>query len=485
MHNSEIQPTKSGFWVLMRNRAFVNLWAGQIISQVADKIFFVLLIALVAGYQPPKFLENLARASVMVANTLPAVFLGSVAGVFVDRWSKKQILWLSNFGRGLLILLIPFLPKHLFFLLIVAVLESILTQFFAPAEQSSIPILVERNNLMTANALFTTTMMGSLVVGFAIGDPLLRLSKTIGGEHGGEFLVSILYLVAALVLALTPMKEKREQSKSDLHPWRDFKQGLAYLKSNKVLSRALIQITILYCVFAALMVLALSLAKDINQPAKAKAVISTPQPVVLVSQTQPTNDRLSSDSSLPSYQAPEIPTQGMKLSGLVQPNTQDNKGDRTGNGGETQGFFLVAAMGVGLILGAGMLGHWGERLESRPLPAVGFFLMGAVLLAFSLAQNLWLLLMLSVGLGIGASLVGVPMQTLIQIQTPAEMRGKVFGVQNNIVNIALSLPLTIVAVLTDVLGSSRVVLFAIGLLVVLSGYWSWVNRYTPSTNNEF
>lgn len=420
----------------------------------------------------------------MVANTLPAVFLGSAAGVFVDRWSKKQILWLSNFGRGLLILLIPFLPKHLFFLLIVAILESILTQFFAPAEQSSIPILVERNNLMTANALFTTTMMGSLVVGFAIGDPLLRLSRTIGGEHGGEILVSVLYLVAAGVLALTPMKEKREQGKSDLHPWRDFKQGLAYLKRNKVLSRALIQITILYCVFAALMVLALSLAQDINKKPELKTTASVPQSTVLLRQAQSISYQLSGGYPLQGSEAPELSTSTTKLSGLVQPNNQDGKGDTERNGSETQGFFLVAAMGVGLILGAGLLGHLGERLESQPLPALGFFLMGTVLLAFSLAQNLWLLLLLSVGLGIGASLVGVPMQTLIQIQTPAEMRGKVFGVQNNIVNIALSLPLTIVAVLTDLLGSSRVVLFAIGVLVILSGYWSWVNRSTPAANDQ-
>jgi MFS family permease len=414
----------------------------------------------------------------MVANTLPAVFLGSMAGVFVDRWSKKQILWLSNLGRGLLILSIPILPKHLFFLLIVAILESILTQFFAPAEQSSIPVVVERNNLMTANALFTTTMMGSLVVGFAIGDPILRLSKTIGGEHGGSILVSILYLVAAGVLALTPMKEAREQTKSELHPWRDFKQGMAYLKSNKILSQALIQITILYCVFAALMVLALSLAKDINQPAKPTNT-SQFQPTVLVNQAQPVDYRLSSGDSLSNDQAPEIPIQVTKVAGLGQSSSQDKMGS-----GETQGFFLVAAMGVGLILGAGLLGHWGERLASRPLPALGFFLMGIVLLAFSLAQHLWLLLLLSVGLGMGASLVGVPMQTLVQIQTPAEMRGKVFGVQNNIVNIALSLPLTIVAVLTDLLGSSRVVLFAIGVLVIVSGYWSWVNRLTPATNDQ-
>jgi MFS family permease len=405
MQNSEIQPPKSGFWSLMRNRAFVNLWIGQIISQVADKVFFVLLISLVSQYQPPRFLANSARASVMVANTLPAVFLGSAAGVFVDRWSKRQIMWVSNFSRGFLVLLIPFLPKYLIFLLIIAILESILTQFFAPAEQASIPVLVERQNLMPANALFTATMMGALVVGFAVGDPLLRWTEAWGGDYGGEILVGGLYILAAVILAVLPMHEKRDHSTAGLHPLRDFKQGLNYLKEQSVLSKAIIQITILYCVFAALMPLALSLAEDI----------------------------------------------GLK---------------------ETQGFFLVSATGIGLILGAGVLGSWGARFQKLPLPAVGFVMMGGVLLVFSFVKYLWLLLLLSVCIGIGAAMIGVPMQTLIQVQTPAEMRGKVFGVQNNVVNIALSLPLAIAGVLADFLGA-RWVLVGMGIIVLLSAYWSW------------
>jgi len=47
-------------------------------------------------------------------------------------------------------------------------LISTLTQFFAPAEQATIPLVVERRHLLSANSLYTTTMM-ALVVGFAVG----------------------------------------------------------------------------------------------------------------------------------------------------------------------------------------------------------------------------------------------------------------------------------------------------------------------------
>lgn len=399
--------SSSGYRALINNRGFVNLWVGQIISQLADKIFFVLLIALVVDYQPPRMLENFSRASVMIANTLPAVFFGTAAGIFVDRWSKRQIMTFSNLGRGLMVLLIPVLPKLLIFLLVIAFLESILTQFFAPAEQAAIPALVERQNLMPANALFTSTMLGSLVIGFAVGEPLLTWAKTWGGSYGGEILVGGLYLIAALLLSLLPIHEQKPEGEVRLHPLSDLKQGLKFLKKNRVLSSALVQLTILYCVFAALSVLAIGLAAEI----------------------------------------------GLK---------------------PTQFGFLLAAAGVGLILGAAILGQWGERLHNQPLPLVGFISMGLVLMVFSFVNYLWLGLLLSFLLGVGAAFVGVPMQTLIQVQTPPDMRGKVFGVQNNVVNIALSLPLAIAGLLADAVGLQQV-LIGMGITVIVLGLWAWRN----------
>jgi MFS family permease len=396
----------SGFRALMKNHPFVLLWTGQIVSQIADKIFFVLLIDLVINYETPAFLENFAKASVMMANTLPAVFLGSAAGIFVDRWSKKQILWLSNLGRGVIILLIPFLPKLLFFLLLIAVLESILTQFFAPAEQATIAVLVERPLLMPANALFTTTMMGALVVGFAIGPALLGWSTVWGGIYGGAILVGGFYMIAAAILAIVPIQDDKPLEAERLNPWKDFQQGLKYLQKNRILSNALMQLTILYSVFAALIALAPGLVKAIG----------------------------------------------------LQPREFS---------------FLLACAGVGLILGAALLGQWGNRFEHWPLPLIGFLSMGLVLIAFYFATQLWLILLLSTLLGFGAAFIGVPMQTLIQTQTPPEMRGKVFGVQNNIINIALSLPLAIAALLADATSSVRGVLLAIGILVCMIGLWSW------------
>ena len=69
--------------------------------------------------------------------------------------------------------------------------------------------------------------------------------------------------------------------------------------------------------------------------------------------------------------------------------------------------------------------------------------------------------------GIGAALLGIPAQTTIQEDTPEHLRGKVFGLQNNLVNIALSLPMVLAGTLVGNFGLKPVLLLL--ALVVFGG----------------
>lgn len=400
----------SGFQALLKNRPFLTLWIGQVLSQIADKIFFILLIALLDKYHAASGIRNSMRSILMVTFTLPAILFGSAGGIFVDRFSKKQVLVVSDVVRGLLTLAIPWLPRDFLILLVLTFVISTVTQFFAPAEQAAIPLLVRRENLMAANALFTTTMMGALIVGFIVGEPVLSLAGFWSEKYGEETVVGCLYLLAAAIMQLIPLKEQKLDAEqiAKINPLSDLKAGLRYLKKNRLVWNAMVQITILYSVFAALTVLAIDLAPQI---------------------------------------------------GLT----------KTG-----QFSFLLAAAGIGMVFGAAILGHSGDRFNNKPLPLIGFLSMAFVLGVFTFVHNLWLGLGLSALLGTGASLIGVPMQTLIQQQTPPDMHGKVFGFQNNAVNIALSAPLAIAGPLTDAIGL-RSVLIAMSISVVLGGVWAWQN----------
>ncbi|MEG4984416.1 MFS transporter [Microcoleus sp. BR0-C5] len=421
MHPASPPPDRSGLDALLRNRPFLALWTGQLLAQVADKIFYVLLIILLktGDYRPwPvswQHSENSMLSAVMIAYTVPAIVFGSVAGIVVDRFSKKQMLVACNVIRAALIVALPFLPKAFVVLLTMTFLISTVTQFFAPAEQAAIPLTVGREGLMSANALFASSTMGGIIVGMTIGEPLFSWVKHSFGAASQEFLLGGLYLISAGLIYAMQIKEGHAGSSGkNVHPWQDLKEGLRYLKHNHLVSNAMVQLTILYSVFAALQVLAIALSGKI----------------------------------------------GLK---------------------ETQFGFLLAAAGVGMVFGAAFLGHWGHRMHHKPLPLIGFLMMGFVLAMFAFTRQLWVGFGLSALFGFGASLINGPMQALIQEKTPESMRGKVFGLENNAINIALSLPLAITGPLTDAVSQAvgsndkglRIVLLSLGFLVSVMGMAAW------------
>jgi MFS family permease len=399
----------NGFRALLKNQPFLYMWGGQVVSQIADKVFFVLLISILQDYHAPVSLQNSMRSLIMVAFTLPAVFFGAAAGIFVDRYPKKKIMVIGDVIRAFLTLLIPILPKEFILLLILVFLISTVTQLFAPAEQSAIPLVVPKQNLLTANALFTTTQMISLIVGFAIGEPILYAVRYIGVNGSEEIFVALLYFLAAFLGEMVKIDEKIDRpvySKNvSFFPTEELKAGLRYLTTNRLVSSAMLELMILFSAIAALPVLAIELSAKI----------------------------------------------GLK---------------------ETQFGFLVAGAGIGLVFGAAMLGQGGSKFQGKPLSLIGFISMAIVLVLFSFTKYVWLGLLLSGILGFGAALVAVPMQTLIQEQTPENMRGKVFGFQNNAVNIALSIPLAITGPLTDQFGL-RSVLVTMSAIVFAVALWSW------------
>ncbi|MBN3872379.1 MFS transporter [Nostoc sp. JL33] len=411
MFPTEPADVNNGFGALLKNRGFMLLWIGQLLSQLADKVFFVLLIALLENYPPlPGLAQNSMYSTLMLSFTIPAILFGSAGGIFVDRLPKKLIMVGSDIVRGILTLCLPLLPRHFLILLILTFAISTVTQFFAPAEQAAIPLLVKRENLLAANALFTSTMMGALIVGFAIGEPILSLAKSLmGEEYGQELVVGGLYILSAAIMQPIKFKEPKrpKENRASNNPWAEFTESLRYLKKNPLILNAMLQLTTLYCVFAALTVLTIRLAAEF----------------------------------------------GLK---------------------EKQFGFFLAAAGVGMVFGAAILGHWGEKFHHKPLPLVGFLMIALVLGVFTFTHNLLLALGLCAFLGIGAALIGVPMQTLIQQQTPPTMHGKVFGFQNHAVNIALALPLAITGPLTDALGL-RIILVGMSLVVAVVGVWAWKN----------
>ncbi len=425
---SKQREKSQGFAPVLKNNRFLILWSGQIFSQLADKVYLVLMIAIIANqFQLPDQPISQWVSPVMIAFTIPAVLFGSFAGVYVDRWQKKSILVISNLLRGVLVLALPPLlvlsqGKTLFegvslgfgFMLAVTFVVSTFTQFFAPAEQAVIPLIVKKRNLLAANSLYTTTMMALLIIGFAIGEPLLSIADSLAVEIGlpsrigKALLVGGAYAIAGIIL-LALQTDEKPKSADEKQPrvWQDIKDGLIYLEQNSTVRNALIQLVILFSIFAALAVLAVSMADQI----------------------------------------PQIKAEEFGI--------------------------LLAAAGVGMAISSAILGSKGENLDPTLLSLIGSIGVAASLVGLSFAtQNLWFALTMIALLGAFAALVGVPMQTTIQSETPVSMRGKVFGLQNNAVNIALSLPLVLATEAEARFGLPAVML-GLGAIAAVGGILTW------------
>jgi len=98
---------------------------------------------------------------------LPRVLLGSVAGVFVDRWDRRWTMIISNLllALGLLPMLAVHSKDTLWIVYIVAFCESCFDQFVSPAESALIPNLVREEHLVSANALKSIGMNSSRLIG--------------------------------------------------------------------------------------------------------------------------------------------------------------------------------------------------------------------------------------------------------------------------------------------------------------------------------
>ena len=152
---------------VLRRRDFALLWFAGLVSLTGD---WMLVVALpITVYELTG--SALATGGVLIANKLSALVLGSVAGVFVDRWDRKRTMVVANLVRApmLLLLLAVDSAERVWIVYVVAAAVSAVGQFFRPAENALLPRLVGEEHLVPANALNALNDNLSRLVGPALG----------------------------------------------------------------------------------------------------------------------------------------------------------------------------------------------------------------------------------------------------------------------------------------------------------------------------
>ena len=410
---------KSSIFSALKNRSFFFLWISEIFAQLAMNMmnFMLLLVAYSITH------VNTAVSGVVLAFTVPAIVFGILAGVYVDRWNKKSVLLATNILRAGLVLLLAFSHNNLFFLYSITFVIAIITQFFIPAETPIIPVIVKKDHLLAANALFGIAIYGSILVAYALSGPVIILF----GTMHSLLIIAGMFLVSALWMLFVSGKQERPVV-SGLVVTKSLMQEIRHTL------RFLIEIKKLFHAFS-LLVLAqiLIFIIAVIGPGYAQHVLGI---------------RIDAFPLL--FVTPAVI--GMGIGTYFVSNFISHKKEHTA----TAGLFLMAAVLFAL--------PYGSKVTSREFVQI----LNDFLPHILKINNLHLMVVLAGIMGFANALVFVPSNTIVQEETSDEVRGKIYGALNTVIAIFSLVPVILVGSLADIFGVAAV-LVSLAIVVALIG----------------
>ncbi len=348
-------------------RSFALLLVAGLISSFGD---------LVVGIALPFYVYDLthsvlATGAMFIASTLPGLVVGSVAGVFVDRWDRQRTMVVADLTRVALMLLLLAMRSRdtIWIVYLVAFVESSVSKFFEPAKSALIPRLVEARQLTAANALSSVGGNVVNIVGPTVGGALLVL----GGLTGVVLVDSVSFLISGLLIALIAVPAAKREgggigpaaaatpTQAWVAVWREWLEGLHLVRTAPALV-ALFAVT-------GLAMLGQGFLTALN--------------VVFV---------------------------------------------KTVLHGDARVFgWMVTVAGIGGLVGGVVVGHVGPRVPPARLVTLGFAAAGVILLVRSNVPSLPVFLVLTGLAPVFLTGLGVSLQTLLQGSVPDRYRGRVFG----------------------------------------------------------
>ncbi|ABX32260.1 MFS transporter [Petrotoga miotherma DSM 10691] len=164
-----------GLHLLIKNRNFLLLFFGRLVSSVGSAIFIIAILWSAAAEIGGVGAVSTVLSTIAVTNIIFSPF----AGVWADRWKKKNILVITDLiSGGILILLGIFFGTYFYqiWVLIITIFGlQICGTLFGPALLSLIPIMVNDDELSQANAMISMTDRLSQLIGMAIGGVIVSL----------------------------------------------------------------------------------------------------------------------------------------------------------------------------------------------------------------------------------------------------------------------------------------------------------------------
>ncbi|MEG8276275.1 MFS transporter [Streptomyces sp. AHA2] len=184
--------------VLLRFQGFRRLLAVRLLSQGADGVYQVALAAYVV-FSPEKQTSAAAIATAMAVLLLPYSLVGPFAGVLLDRWRRRQVLFFGSLLRALLamataLLVLSPAPDWLFY--VSALCVTAVNRFVLSGLSAALPRVVDAERLVIANSLSPTA--GTLAATAGGGIAFVVRLVTVDSDAVVVLVAAGLYLCAAV-----------------------------------------------------------------------------------------------------------------------------------------------------------------------------------------------------------------------------------------------------------------------------------------------
>ncbi len=403
----------------LKNRPFLFLWLAEVISQVASNMTNFILLLVVFSLTH----SNTAVSGIMLAFLLPAIILGILAGVYVDRKDKKLILTVTNIIRGILLILLVFAHSNLVGVYFLTFVVAAATQFFIPAETPMIPLLVDKELLIPANALFGIAFYGSLLIAYALSGPFLIFF----GAQKAFLILAGMFFVGAIFSSLikrTAVVKKKSREGTNLTFASEIKTAISLIFTIRNIYHS-------FLMLALSQILVLVIA--VIGPGFAANILHIPVNTFPLLFVTPAALGMAFGAFL-----------------IIHSFQHRNRAKVTNIGLFTTAITLLLLTFINNITGSPVI-----HVLNTLLPSI---------LHITLVHTMIFLAFLS---GIGNAFIFVPSNTLIQEETSDEVRGKIYGALNAMIALLSLIPIIVVGSLADIFGIGVVLLFiAISVIII-------------------
>lgn len=226
----------SSYADVIRSRRYFPLWLGQLASSFGDTLHYIALVVLVFELSG----QGIAVAGLVVSETVPTLVFGPIAGVIIDRFSRKAVLIGADLVRGALALSLVW-PQGVWHAYVVAAGLSAAGVFFNPTVNAVIPALTTERQRLAANSVAWSTAQLVQIVGASVAGGIIALvgTRAAFAVNAASFLVS-----ASLIALLAIPPAAREPIVAVGGAFQrftaDLRAGLSYARRDRFVARLLL-----------------------------------------------------------------------------------------------------------------------------------------------------------------------------------------------------------------------------------------------------